>query len=417
MKIAIVVSQFPVISEVFILNLVVGLLDRGHDVHVHSLNASPSDLETVHPVVEEYDLLKRVHYPYKMPKNKFIRVLTLGKLILENIRLGALRCLLLLDFNQLGYSVVLAYKAIALLQSDTYDIVHSQFGYAALYSMKLHKLGFLKGKFMATFRGYDITGFVHTHTQFIYQSLFEYGDYFLSNCDFFRKRAISLGCRADKIGVIGSGIDVQKFSYRAPGTTLPNKLRIVTVGRLVEKKGIEYAIHAVDRLTQVAKNIKVEYLIVGDGPLRETFSQLIQALNLETSIKLLGAKSQIELISILNHSHLFVAPSVTASSGDQDAPVNTLKEAMAIGLPVISTRHGGIPELVHDGFSGFLVPERDAGAIADKLEYLIDHPEIWPSISRAARQQVESMYDINKVSDDLVEFYHQVLDQRELVEV
>lgn len=417
MKIAIIVSQFPIISEVFILNLVVGLLDRGHDVHIHSLDVPPSNLDNLHPIIKEYDLLNRVYYPYPMPKNKLLRVLNLGRLILSNIQLGAWKCLRLLDLSQLGYSVLLGYKAIALLQSDTYDIVHSQFGYAALHCMTLHRLGFLKGKFIATFRGYDITGFICSHNQFVYRSLFAYGDYFLSNCNFFRKRVISLGCAADKIGVIGSGIDVEKFSYRLPGSTLPQRLKIVTVGRLVEKKGIEYAIRAVKDLTETIQHIQIEYLIVGGGPLRESLNQLIQRLNLDTSVRLVGSKSQTELISILKEAHLFVAPSVTAKSGDQDAPVNTLKEAMAIGIPVISTRHGGIPELIDDGFSGFLVPERDADAIANKLEYLIQHPEVWQPMSQAARQRVELMYDINKVSDDLVGIYQQVLERKILVEV
>ncbi len=100
---------------------------------------------------------------------------------------------------------------------------------------------------------------------------------------------------------------------------------------------------------------------------------------------------------------------MTAQDGNQDAPVNTLKEAMAMGLPVIGTLHGGIPELVKDGVSGFLVPERDADAIANKLSYLIEHPEIWPLMGKAGRTYVESRYDINRLNDELVQIYRQVL--------
>jgi colanic acid/amylovoran biosynthesis glycosyltransferase len=103
---------------------------------------------------------------------------------------------------------------------------------------------------------------------------------------------------------------------------------------------------------------------------------------------------------------------VTGKDGNQDAPVNTLKEAMAMGLPVISTKHGGIPELVQDGVSGFLVPERDANAIATKLSYLITHPEIWEAMGKAGRARVEKQYDMDKLNDELVDIYQQILNNQ-----
>ena len=136
---------------------------------------------------------------------------------------------------------------------------------------------------------------------------------------------------------------------------------------------------------------------------------MIQDLKISHQVNLLGWKNQQEIIDILDTCQIFVAPSVTAKDGNQDAPVNTLKEAMAMGLPVISTYHGGIPELVEDGVSGFLTPERDAEAIAEKLRDLIDHPEVWPQMGQAGRARVEDLYDMNMLNDDLVELYRQLL--------
>lgn len=153
----------------------------------------------------------------------------------------------------------------------------------------------------------------------------------------------------------------------------------------------------------------IEYQIIGDGELKETLQQLIQSLDITDKVKLVGWKTQPEIIKILDQSDIFIAPSVTAKDGNQDAPVNTLKEAMIMGLPVIATTHGGIPELVEDGISGFLVPERDAEAIAKKLIDLIEHPAIWSSMGRAGRAYVESHYDMNKLNDELVEIYRQVM--------
>ena len=177
----------------------------------------------------------------------------------------------------------------------------------------------------------------------------------------------------------------------------------------MEKKGIEYAIRAVAKLTDVNQNI--EYNIIGDGPLKEQFQKLIAELNVGHIVKLLGWKQQQEIVEILDNCHIFIAPSVTAADGNQDAPVNTLKEAMAMGLPVISTRHGGIPELVEDGISGFLVPERDAEAIAEKLSYLIAHPQ-WEQMGHAGRNRVENKYDMNKLNDELVAIYQQLLNSQ-----
>jgi len=126
-------------------------------------------------------------------------------------------------------------------------------------------------------------------------------------------------------------------------------------------------------------------------------------------IHLCGRKQQQELIELLDQAHLFVAPSVTATDGNQDAPVNVLKEAMAMGLPVVSTLHGGIPELVEDGISGFLVPERDVAALRDRLEYLVTHPECWPEMGLAGRTFVETHFDIERLNDRLVDLYQQVL--------
>ena len=126
-------------------------------------------------------------------------------------------------------------------------------------------------------------------------------------------------------------------------------------------------------------------------------------------VKLLGWKQQQEIVNILDSCHIFMAPSVTGSDGNQDAPVNTLKEAMAMGLPVISTFHGGIPELVEDGISGFLIPERNAEAIAEKLTYLIEHSEIWQQMGASGRKQVETKYDMNQLNDELIEIYQQII--------
>jgi colanic acid/amylovoran biosynthesis glycosyltransferase len=275
--------------------------------------------------------------------------------------------------------------------------------------MKLREIGIVQGKLITSFRGYDISWYLKKFGKNVYQKLFIQGDFFLTNCHYFRNRIIQLGCNPNKIIIHGSGVDWQRFRYRQRYRHPHQKIKLITVGRLIEKKGIEYAIKAVYHVSQ--KHPNLEYLIIGDGEQKEYLHNLINQLKISDKVHLIGWKTQAEVIEHLDKSHIFIAPSITAKDGNQDAPVNTLKEAMLMGLPVIGTNHGGIPELIEDRVSGLIVPERNESAIAQSLEYLISHPEIWFSMGKAGCEFVKKNYDIEKLNDELIEIYQQQIKQ------
>lgn len=413
MKIAFFVARFPVLSEPFILNQIVGAIERGHEVDIYSLDGTPSNLSKVHPLVEQYQLLERTFYAPTRPDHELWRWLKGLGLLALNFYKNPLVCMQL--FNTSRYisqakSLKLLYRAMPFLSKKSYDIIHCQFSTLGVFGVWFRQLGLIEGKLISTFRGADISKFLPKWGERVYQEVFQETDFFLANCEFFKNKAVALGCVPDKICVHGSGIDCSKFAYKPRFFPSDGKVKIATTGRLVTKKGIEYAIAAVASVAQTHPNI--EFYIIGDGELKVELEQLITGLNAERVIKLLGWKQQKEIVEILDTCHIFIAPSVTAADGNQDAPVNTLKEAMAMGLPVISTLHGGIPELVEDGVSGFLVPERDVEAIAQKLSYLIEHPETWQQMGSSGRAQVEAKYDMNKLNDELIEIYQQVLDSK-----
>jgi colanic acid/amylovoran biosynthesis glycosyltransferase len=411
MKIAFIVGSFPVLSETFIVNQIIGLMRRGHEVDIYGTdNCNLDNTAKVHPDVEKYQLLQFTYNEPTIPKNYLWRLIKAVGLIITNFHKSPLVLLRSLNFFKYGkpaISLRLLYLAIRLLDSPNYDIIHCQFGTFGLLGMMLRDMNAIKGKLITSFRGYDISLFVQMRGENVYNSLFAQGDFFLTNCEFFRRRVIKLGCDAQKVVVHGSGIDCSRFLFKAKYPQTNGKIRIATTGRLIEKKGIEYGIRAVEKVSKTYQNI--EYNIIGDGELKEELQQLIQSLNISDKVNLLGWKNQTEIIDILEETDIFIAPSVTAKDGNQDAPVNTLKEAMLMGLPVIATAHGGIPELVKDDISGFLVPERDAHAIAEKLTYLIEHPEIWSAMGHAGRNYVATNYDINKLNDELVQIYRQVI--------
>ncbi|AOX00995.1 colanic acid biosynthesis glycosyltransferase WcaL [Moorena producens PAL-8-15-08-1] len=410
LKFAFFLGQFPLLSEAFILNQIAGLIERGHQVDIYALHGDTADTSKIHPIVSKYKLFEKTYYAPIIPKNYIVRLLKCLLLLIININKKSWKLLTFLNFFKYGRDAIslrLIYEALTLLPGKSYDIIHCQFGTFGLRGLLFRKVGIIQGKLITTFRGYDISWAIQKYGDHVYDQLLETGDFFLANCDFFRGRVLQLGCPEQKIVVHGSGIDCSKFVFTSRKLPADGKVRIATTGRLVEKKGIEYCIKAVAKLSNTNQNI--EFSIVGDGPLRQQFEQLIKELKIYNLVKLLGWKQQQELVKILDNSQIFLAPSVTAADGNQDAPVNTLKEAMAMGLPVISTFHGGIPELVEDGVSGFLVPERDADAIADKLSYLIEHPEIWPEMGKAGRARVEEKYDMEKLNDELVFIYQELL--------
>jgi colanic acid/amylovoran biosynthesis glycosyltransferase len=412
MKVAFIVWRFPVLSEAFILNQITGLIDRGHEVHIHPVNGLPKNYTgKVHPIVEEYKLMERTYFPPTIPENPVLRFFKGIKLLLKNLTKGSLKSLRFFqpgNHNKEVATLKTFYRISALLQDGSYDIIHCQFGTLAPIALAYRDAGIISGKLITTFRGIDISKYVQENGIYVYNQLFQEGEFFLANCKFFGDRAINLGCDPNRLVVHGSGLDCCKFAFKPRYFPVnANNVQIATTGRLVEKKGIEYAIRAVAKIAETYPNI--EYKIIGDGELKEQFEQLITELNIGHIVKLLGWRQQKEIVEILDNAHIFIAPSITAADGNQDAPVNTLKEAMAMGLPVISTTHGGIPELVEDGVSGFLVPERDVEAIATKLSYLITHSELWENMGKAGRARVEEKYDMNKLNDELVEIYQQML--------
>ena len=409
MRIAFIVGRFPVISETFIVNQAIGLLKRGHEVDIFTHKIV--ETAKAHQDVADYGLLDRTYLLPDISENLPLRVVKGIGLLGSNFIRAPRLTLKTLNFFQYGKQAISLWLLYTLLldpQHDyNYDIVHCQFGTVGFRGMAFRAMNCPAAKLVTIFRGHDISNFVQEQGDNVYDPLFKEGDYFLANCEFFKRRAISLGCPVEKIRIHGSGLDYSRFPFKIRQLPEDGVVRIATTGRLVEKKGIEYAIRGVAQALQ--QYPKLEYTIIGEGVLRPDFERLIRSLGVEDSIKLIGKRSQSELIEVLAETHLFIAPSVTAANGNQDAPVNVLKEAMAMGLPVISTLHGGIPELVEDGVSGYLVPERDADAIAARLIDLVEHPERWPAMGQAGRTFVERHYDLDQLNDALVSLYQSLL--------
>jgi len=413
LRIAYILNAFPVLTETFILNQITGLIDRGHHVGIFCRRPYPDPIH--HSDIEKYDLLSQTFYyrtgNKKLPANKLHRVVKALGIFLAHLNkkpLPLLKALNVFKFGRLASSLGIFYLAAPFLKNKIfeYDIAHCHFAPNGDLAVMLKHLGAFNGKIVTTLHGE--VGYSGKKKYWKgYQSLFEMGDLFLPMSNKEKQNLVDLGCDSRKIRVHRMGVDTKKFDLTPyiPGQN--RKIKLLTVGRLVEKKGVEYAIRAVAKVSTQYPDI--EYNIGGDGPLTNDLQGLINQLHLNEKVKILGFQIQEEVVDLIKDSDLFIAPSVKSQDGDIEGIPVVIMEAMARGLPILSTRHAGIPELVEDGKSGFLVPERDPDALAEKLAYLVQHQDLWPRMRRAGRDFIERHHDVEKLNDRMVQMFHQLL--------
>ncbi|KPK96610.1 MAG: hypothetical protein AMJ95_13280 [Omnitrophica WOR_2 bacterium SM23_72] len=402
MKIAILLSQFPALSETFILDQVRELLEAGHDIRVFAKHGSRT--QKTHADVQKYHLMEKAHYYVSIPRHKTARLFKALFLAATHFHKNPAAVFSLLNIRRYG-NLEKFFFSLSFL-NERFDILHCHFALNGLIGAALKESGIAK-RCITNFHGAEINKELLKVNKNHRNNFFKINDLFIANTEFTRQQAIKLGCPGDKITVMPVGFQMDMFPFFEKALGPEEKIRILTVARLVEKKGHAYALRAVAQAVELCKNI--EYIIAGDGGLRNDLENLTKSLKLEPYVKFLGWVNREEVLRLYQQSHLFILPSVTAKDGDREGQGLVLQEAQAAGLPVISTLHNGIPEGVWDGQSGFLVPEKDVDALSEKLKYLITHPEVWPQMGRSGRKFVEERYDSKRLSQQLLGIYNKIL--------
>lgn len=263
---------------------------------------------------------------------------------------------------------------------------------------------------ITTFHGYDILTDRSTismqkdlnHAMFARREdeLKEKGSIFIAVSDFLMQRAIELGYSASKIKQHYIGVDTQSYSeYYHPEHRDPNT--IVFVGRLVEKKGVQYLLEAFKTVTVQNQNAKLK--IIGDGPMASMVKSA--AASSSGKIELLGSRNHHQVLQEINQSAILCVPSCTAADGNSETFGMVFAEAMALGVPVVSSWHGGIPEVVSDGITGLLAQERNATEIASHLLTLLSDRNLRETMGSAGMERVNTLFDIRKQSKQLESIY------------
>lgn len=379
-------NGFPWISEMSTLNEVVGMIKRQYPITLFSLKDVDFQ-EIMHDFVLQYDLIAKTHYPgFSVVRDLKLLMFMIGSVKLIFSRFIPLRqkwaFWLFFLKKRNSRSLLNAFvNIVRLIHRNNPDILYCHFGNVGEVAIVLRR--FITLPFVTFFHGYDFSR-LPFEGRADFSELFRIGDLFIVNSRFARSKMMKIGCPETKISIIGGPIDSDKFQYtpRVPGKTV----HLLTVARLVEKKGLAYSIEAVALIAKKHQNIR--YTIIGDGPLKPDLENMIDRLRMKEYIYLAGVKTQEEIIQYMQSSHIFILSSVTARDGDTEGLPMALLEAQLTGMPVVTTMHSGCVDAIVDGSSGFLVPEKDFKTLAERISFLIEHPERWPEMGVCGRQHV-----------------------------
>lgn len=219
--------------------------------------------------------------------------------------------------------------------------------------------------------------------------------------EFHREFFLENGARPEQLQIVYCGIDPSHFSFRLPERGADEPYHILSSGRLVDKKGFGILIDACAILRQRGEDFRCT--IAGSGPLERDLREQITRLGLEDVVTVTGQPlKQEDIPAFMRAGHLYCLPCVWAKDNDVDGLPQMLMEAMACGLPAVSTRLVGIPDLIIDEQTGLLVEPNSVVQLADALQRLAHDQALADRLATAGRQHIEAKFDIHKCLEPLI---------------
>ena len=402
MKVLVICGAYPLASETFVRDQCTGLLEAGCDVEILALREGDGSGFS--------ELEKRLGVPRRLRQARFdrsavSRLLRLPGRILR-LAMRSPRAALGSVSPRRGWRGVSGQllEAAAALGLDRlprrYDAIHCQFGPSGVVASQLRRAGIVEGPISVAFYGYDITREPRLRGPDFYRELFEDAAIILPNSECLAGLLRAAGAPPEKVAVHRLGIEIERFAeVDRSARDRDDPWRAIAVGRCVEKKGFEQLVRAVAMAGDEAGRLEVS--ILGDGPLRPGLERLARDLGVADRIEFTGWLSHTEMPRAMAAADCMIAPSVTAADGDMEGLPLVVVEAMATGLPVIGTRHSGIPEAVLDGENGLIVEERDIEGLAKAIAALSD-PAIRNRFGARSREIAVERFDHRRLIEDLV---------------
>lgn len=288
-------------------------------------------------------------------------------------------------------------------------LLHAHFGHNGVQALQVKKR--LNIPLVTTFYGadlsrYDMIGPLKKQ----YSQLFRRGEMFLVEGPHMQEKLHQLGCPKEKIHLqrIAIPVDTIKFRERKPKGN--KTVKLLFCGRFTHKKGLLYALQAVLKVKTSSRFRDISFCIVGDGELRGEIETFIADHHMQEYVELPGFLNYREYLKRVEEADIFIHPSVTAPDGDSEggAPT-TILEAQAMGLPVISTLHADIPNVVVPDLSALLSPEKDVGSLKRNLSFLLENQHLWSRMGKTGREFVQQNHDIKKEAVKLERKYQSLL--------
>ncbi len=297
---------------------------------------------------------------------------------------------------------------IPLLKGHEARLLHIYYGHKAAKFLPLIRSKW-RGPMIVSFHGVDLA--LDRHRENYRErltELFDYARLILARSDSLLDLLRDLGCPEEKLRLNRTPVPLAHlvFSVRQP----PEDGRWVfcQACRLIEKKGLLTALAAVEKVRE--KYPLVKFVIAGTGPQEEKLRLAVAEKNLGGAVELAGWCDQPKLRELFSRAHVFMHPSETTKDNDQEGVPNSMLEAMATGLPVVATWHGGIPEAMDHERDGLLVPERSPDALASALLRMIESPGLLSQCSKQARATVEDRYGADKQIARLEDCYAEAME-------
>jgi colanic acid/amylovoran biosynthesis glycosyltransferase len=288
----------------------------------------------------------------------------------------------------------------SLIKSWNVSLIHAHFAPDGLRAIQLAR--FLNVPLIVTLHGYDVSkkgAFSHR-----YHALWQAADLFLCVSNYIRQKAIENGFPPEKLLVHYIGVDERKFAVQ-PEIRSRHPNTVLFVGRLVEKKGCKYLISAMRQVQTAVPAAKLT--IIGDGPLRTSLQA--QANKLGVACNFMGAQDSATINREMQRAAVFCVPSVTARDGDSEGFGIVFIEAQSACVPVVSFRHGGIPEAVQDGVTGLLAPERDIDGLSKNIIRYLSNEDLRQAAGWSGREFVHKHFSLTEQTIKLELIYDQIV--------
>jgi glycosyltransferase involved in cell wall biosynthesis len=289
------------------------------------------------------------------------------------------------------------------------DLIHIHYGPDARYFLPV--LQQISQPVVVSFYGFDASSFPRRLWGFgtLYlKPMFGRVQRVLAMSDDMKSDLVRIGCPADKIRIhYPNGVNLDIFSSFQRKAHEGRKVVILNIAALEERKGQQDLIKAFGRVLRLFPN--AELRIAGEGPLKGRLEKAIRALGVGDHVRLLGHLPYEKLPEELGRADIFCHPSVTSAAGDKEGIPTIILEAAATGLPVVATRHAGIPEAVVEGRTGFLVQERDPSALAERILQLLGDSSLCRRMGEAGRDRVRDRFELGKLATKRRAVYEDLL--------